>query len=235
MPQFLQSVTAPAWSALISTGALIATITFFVFAWRRDHFSRGIDAIRWMDARFQSPEFRELRQRAASHLIEKPEMDSPGREALYEVLNFFETLAFLCTKDVTEAYSVWHFFGSWLMPYYSASKDIIVLRRKDCPSLWSDMEGLYKAVCEIETGHHPSKDTHHVISETAINEFLKRETVLPTMPRPSTAPLYVVEPPCVMSWQKGGLTRAPTRTQKQTHCAWCFCAGYSHFVTPIRL
>ncbi|MGH8510112.1 MAG: DUF4760 domain-containing protein [Gammaproteobacteria bacterium] len=182
-------MTAPAWSALISTVALIVTISVQVAAFRRDRFSRGIDAVRAMDARFESSEFRDLRRRAALYLIEKPQNDPSAREALVGVLNFFETLGFLYAKKVVDAYSVWHFFGSWLMPYYSASKHVIDELRTEDPSLYSDLGPLYQAVSKVEARKHPSKDTLHILSREAMDELLRSETVLPTTPRPSTTPL----------------------------------------------
>lgn len=189
MLEFLQGMTPPAWSALISTIALIVTISVQIAAWRRDRFSRGIDIIRAMDARFESSDFRELRRCAALHLIHKPENDPAGREALLGVLNFFETLGFLYAKKVVDAYSLWHFFGSWLLPYYSASSHIVDEMRTKDPSIYSELGPLYKAVCEVEKEKHPSKDTLHMLSRESIDEFLHIQSVLPTTPRPSSTPL----------------------------------------------
>src|SRR6266498_2944619 len=95
--------TAQAWSALIAAVALIVAIGFQIAGWRRDRFSRGVDAVRSMDVRWESTEFREQRRRAATFLIAKDGTDDLGKEALYGVLNFFETLGFFYSKKITDA------------------------------------------------------------------------------------------------------------------------------------
>ena len=127
MLEFLKTMTAPAWSALVSTLALIVTISVQIAEWRRARFSRGIDTIAAMDTRFESAEFREVRKRAATYLATKPAADPAGRESVLGVLNFFETLGFLFAKHIVDAKTVWHFFGTWLLPYYATSKSLICL------------------------------------------------------------------------------------------------------------
>lgn len=182
-------MTAQTWSALIAAAALIVMIGFQIAGWRRDRFSRGVDAVRSMDVRWESTEFREQRRRAATFLISKDASDDFGKEALYGVLNFFETLGFFYSKKITDAETLWHFFGTWVLPYYAAAQAFIETEHKQDPNVYSELKSLFDALCKVERKKHPSKSTEHMTSESQVLGFLKTEETLTLTPRPSSTPL----------------------------------------------
>lgn len=184
----LEGMTAPAWSALVSSIALIVTITVQILEWRRTRFSRALDLIASMETRFESREFREQRRTAAYYLMGKTENILEGREALEGVLSFFETLGFLYSKKAVDAQMVWHFFGSWLLPYYSVSKHIIDEWRAKDPGLYCELQVVYQAIRDVECQVHPSRDTIHMLSRASLDDFLISESLLSLVPRPSATP-----------------------------------------------
>src|SRR5439155_4304301 len=120
-----------------------------------------------------SAEFREQRRRAATFLISKDESDDLGREALHGVLNFFETLGFFYSKKITGSETLWHFFGTWVLPYYVGAQVFIERQRKQDPNVYSELKSLFDALCSIERKKHPSKSTDHMTSESEVLAFLK--------------------------------------------------------------
>ena len=189
MCAFLQGMNPPAWSALITAIALIVTILFQVRNWHKDSLSRSLNTITGLDARFESSEFRELRKRAASFLQRGGINDQAGKEAIYGVLNFFETIGFLFYKGAIDSETVWNFFGSWLPQYYAASKHIIEECRQGDPNLYIELERVHKAICKVEEKRHPSKDATHMFSAEEIEKFLRSESLITVNPRPSSTPL----------------------------------------------
>jgi hypothetical protein len=182
---FLQVMNPTAWSALISTVALILTIIFQVRNWRRDRFSRSIDIISSLDARFESADFRELRKRAATFLQSGTTDDRAGKEAIYGVLNYFETIGFISNRGAIDAEAVWNFFGSWLPQYYFAAKHLIAECQQKDPNLYIELEKIYKAICKVEAKRHPSGNALHMFSKEDIDRFLYIESAITLTARPS--------------------------------------------------
>lgn len=114
-------MSASEWMPIIASIGLIITVIFQIVEWRRSRFARGLETIAALDARFESPEFREIRRRAAAYHLAESKDDRAGEEAAITVINFFETIGFLQEKKVLDSNMVWHFFASWLIPYYVAS------------------------------------------------------------------------------------------------------------------
>lgn len=182
-------MTPEAWSAVAAVVGVVAAIAVQVVEWRRQRFSRGIDTISQMDARWDRADFREKRRLAAAHLLAvKTGGDGPGEEATRDILNFFETVGFLHRNKVVRADSVWHFFGSWLLPYYHAAKPVRDESRRHDPNCYAEIERLYQAVLKIERSRHPSGDTLHVIGDANIRNVLIKEAALELESAPSTGP-----------------------------------------------
>jgi len=104
--------------------------------------------------------------------------DRAGEEAARTVLNFFETIGFLHGKKVVETETIWHFFVSWLLPYYFASDEVISMVRSRDPNSLTELERLFHAVRRIEESRHPSKDSVHLITPSALKGFLEEEASL---------------------------------------------------------
>jgi hypothetical protein len=141
-----------------------------------------------LDARFDGPEFREVRRRAASYLAIPSNPDQAGAEAARAVVNFFESVGFLYNKSVIDAESAWHFFGSWVLPYYIASQALRAKGAAGDPTVYCEFEKLYKAVKRIEEERHPSGDVIHITGPEAIAEFLEAERGLQMKVLPGAVP-----------------------------------------------
>lgn len=187
--EFLKSLSAEQWSALSAVAGVLLAITFQIIEWRRQRYSKGIDTIAQMDSRWDSAEFREIRRQASRFLVNPDSITkSSGEEAVRTVLNFFETLGFLERKTVVDAEAVWHFFGSWIFPYFHGSKPVMDRSRELDPNCYTELENLFKKIQKIERTAHPSKNSLHVEVDRYIKDFLRREASLELDTIPSTAP-----------------------------------------------
>lgn len=181
-------MTTEAWSALISAIGVMTAIGLQVIEWRRSSFSRRIEMMAALDSRFENPEIRDLRRRAAAWLQNQNPEDREGREAASGVINFFETLGYLYGKRAVDADGVWHFFASWLLPYYAATEH---LRREIADgdrNVFCEFDKIYLAVKKIEERKHLSNDTLHIVGPDALRKFLAAESCLKTANIPATTP-----------------------------------------------
>jgi hypothetical protein len=183
------AMSAEAWSALAAVVGVIVTAIFQLLGWRRDRIARGMESIAALDSRFESPEFREVRRRAAAHLSAPDSPTDGGEEAVRTVLNFFEAVGFLYSSKLVTAKSVWVFFSSWLIPYYAATENLSTTLRLEDPNSYSELERLHRDVCKIERKAHPSGDVSYLTTPEALRTFLHREASLELRALPSTAPL----------------------------------------------
>lgn len=135
-----------AWSAIIAAIGVIVAIGFQILEWRRSTFARGLDTIASLDSRFESPEFREIRRRAAMYFLNPNHTDRAGYEAASTVLNFFETVAFLHGRRVVDTEVVWHFFASWLLQYYFAADQLIASCQTVDPACYEKLTLLYESI-----------------------------------------------------------------------------------------
>jgi hypothetical protein len=117
-----------------------------------DHLEKQVDI-------FSSSVYLETRKSLASkRLLEDSlaslDIDDPPEEA-YEILNFFEHLAFLVERKHLIEYDVWHSFWYWAEAYYCDFEALIRAELNDDPTAFCDfvklMEKL-KAVQKAEGG-----------------------------------------------------------------------------------
>ena len=142
------------WTAIgsiaTSIGVIVAIVAFIIESYQY-RFTKAIDILMQFDNRFDSPEFRKIRRRAAEFpLSGSKEEDKDGRQAIADVLNFFETVAFLYRNKAIKANMVWHTFASWLLPYWKASESYIQKRLLDDPNSYGETAVLFDAVWSIE-------------------------------------------------------------------------------------
>lgn len=181
------------WTAIGALSAvvgIIVAIIFQILEWRRQRFSRSVDIVAQMDARWESVEFREIRKQAASFLLSPQESNqAAGEESVRTVLNFFETVGFLVRKRVVDEEAVWHFFGSWLFPYFRASDRIMEQSCSLDPNCYSDFKILYGKLRRVEAKQHPTQSASHLDNRAAVTQCLKREAQLKLNTIPSTTPV----------------------------------------------
>lgn len=171
-------MSAEAWSALIAAIGVVITIIFQIRTWQQTNFARKIDLIANFDNRFETQEFREIRRNASTYLLDPDDGGAEGREAVCAVINFFETLGYLYSKGTIDKESVWHFFSSWLIPYYVASETVRFEKSENDSNVYIEFKKLYDVVTKEEIKRHPSNGLNHITDEDAIKEFLTSEAKL---------------------------------------------------------
>jgi len=167
-----------------SIGVIVAIFTF-IYESRRFRFTKAIDILMQYDNRFDSPEFRATRRRAAKFLISgNKKEDKDGRQAINDVLNFFETIAFLYKNKIIKANMVWHTFGCWLLPYCKAAESYIQESRLEDPSSYEDTDTLFTDVLDIEKTSRYNRTKKSIIDDESLNHILKCEAELPQTKKP---------------------------------------------------
>lgn len=158
-------VTAIATAALAITGAL--ALWFAKRQLKQDRDAARIDNLERQLEAFDSERFLNIRRRLASlrarngKLQPLAEDDAPSE--MYDVLNFFEHLAFLVREKYLPAYHVWHAFGYWAFSFFYDARRVIEFEQIDDPTFFDDFEWLINKLQKIEArecGHRniPSED-----------------------------------------------------------------------------
>ncbi len=113
-------------------------------AQRKDyHFSLQVQLLLNLDERFNSRDFRLLRQ-GARRTLEVSPSDSD------DILDFFETIGYLCQNGALDNVMVWHSFYFWIMGYWETRKSHIEAKRKEDKCTWQDLAWLRQEVERIQ-------------------------------------------------------------------------------------
>jgi hypothetical protein len=176
-------LSVEAWSALAGCGGVVVAFIAMIVESKRSRLVHSIDVISNLDVRFETPEFRQTRRKAAQYLLKGDGNDDEGKEAVMDVLNFFEFVGYLCKRHVIEHETAWQFFASWLVPYYCAAHRIIQERQLSDPNCLCELKKLYHRVRKIEEKSHPSGDHLHLTSEISIKKRMEIEARLATSKR----------------------------------------------------
>jgi len=173
----MYSIDWTAIGSIASSVAVIVAIIVFIIESRRSTFTRAIDILMQYDNRFDSQEFRATRRRAAKFLLSgSKKEDKEGRQAINDVLNFFENIAFLYNNKVINADMVWHTFASWFLPYWKTAEFYIKESRSYDSTSYENSDALFADVLAIEK----KRSTNTPIDEKEfLKNFLKFETELP--------------------------------------------------------
>ena len=175
----MSSVDWTAVGSIASAIGVIVAIIVFIVESRRFIFTRAIDILLQYDDKFNSSEFREIRRRAASYLISgSKKEDKEGRQAICDVLNFFETIALLYKNKIIKDKMVWHTFSSWLLPYRKAAESYVVECRLQDPTSYEDTDILFKDILAIEQKRGGNVIGKSMIEVESIHSFLIYETEL---------------------------------------------------------
>lgn len=170
--------TATACAALVGAGVALTN------AYRQDQrarFTQMLTILAQQDTRFEGEEFRKTRRAAATWIMAgSSTQDEEGEQSAKDVLNFFETLAFLHRREAVDAEAVWHYFASWLLPYHDALDALRTREQREDPNCFREFPDLYSAVFQIEREKRDYKGTEKVVSAEAIHAFLMGEATLPT-------------------------------------------------------
>lgn len=142
----------------------------------RARFSQEIQIVSQLDSRFDSPEFRLVRGRAAAWLAGGARAeDQEGVVAIRSLVDFFETLGYLHRREVISSETAWHYFGSWILPYYEACKDFIRREQDGDPNCYTEFVGLREAVFQVEREKRSYIGTEYLVSSANVDRILSRE------------------------------------------------------------
>jgi hypothetical protein len=106
---------------ILKAGPLLGPgLGVIVFWWQvsRARYSQRIDLIVKMAERFDKPEMRATRARAAKALLHDREARD---DSISQVLDFFEDLGFLLTRKAIDDDAVYTFFDYWIVRYFLAT------------------------------------------------------------------------------------------------------------------
>lgn len=151
--------------------AVVAVVALWI---QNDAFKASLasDQSMKLDDRFNVPEFRRIRARAARAL-----RDHVSEEDAEDVFDFFETVGLFTRRRVLDEEIVHSFFFHWINIYWVAGKDHIAKKQRDVSSAWKDFGELYLKVLKIEKREDPSsKDID--ISDERLAQYLNDEIAL---------------------------------------------------------
>lgn len=162
-----------AWSALIAGVAAIWAIAQNSIEWRRARFIQGIKTLDEKVIEFRAPHLKQARIKSALYLLSSSTDEPP--EELFELLNFFEGLGYLCARKLLEREAVWNHFSTWIIPFmHAANRQIVEIRVKD-EGLYQNALDLTEKLEKIEDKKHKSKSHLHLKSKDFMKKFLTAE------------------------------------------------------------
>jgi len=121
------------FSDLMSLATLfvaIITATFAGYQIWLIRFSNNADLILKLDDKFNNKDFVETRKRAAS-LIKSGKIISENKDAIEDILDFFETIGLMVKKGGLDKEIIWHTFFYNIHGYYIYTKDFITSQQKE--------------------------------------------------------------------------------------------------------
>lgn len=145
-------------SAIAAIAALI-TAVIMAFQIRLIRNSVSIDVLLRLDAHFNSADMRSIRRKAASYLMRRnfnPHLVLPDDEkrcqvALDDLLDFFESLAFLVRKRGTPGLGdIWCFFFGYIDYYCHAAKEYIEQAREEDELQWRELTEFHQQLIAVE-------------------------------------------------------------------------------------
>jgi len=146
-------------TAMSTVGLVLTGVGAIYFAYRQienERVYRRIENLEEQLRRFDGAPIAEHRKRLAegrlnasrSELRSLDPEDPPS--CAYELLNFFEHVAFLTEKGHLDIYDVWHSFDYWATAYYFDLRPVIEAEQQDDSSSYCDFVTLISHLRPIE-------------------------------------------------------------------------------------
>jgi hypothetical protein len=173
------TTSPPAWVNVVAAfavcGALLMLALQAFFEYKRRTYDPAL--IMTFDDRFNTPEMKSARAKAARILLEhRGRMRELGTELAYvdDVLDFFEDLGFYIeghhlTPEVTH-----HTFYYWIRGYHSAASEYVAVSQEGEPAAWDHFDKLFRITHEIEVERSKNRATRS-LDEEEIKRFLSFE------------------------------------------------------------
>ena len=162
-------------SLLLAFAGLIVAIVKLVDDAKRSRFQAGVTImLRFVD-QFESPEMCEQRKKAASAIkISRGSQTFQNMKDADEILDFFETIAFLAKKKGVDKEFVWHTFYYWMHRYFLLCQGYIFFVQKTDKARWEDLCWLHAKLNKIELSK-AGRQNDLKVEEKGLLEFIEDE------------------------------------------------------------
>jgi hypothetical protein len=148
------AVTAVSTAALVLTG--VGAIFFVYRQIENERVYRRIENLEEQLRRFDTNPLAEHRKKLAEARLDSSHTKLRNLDAeypptnSYEILNFFEHIAFLVDKGHLDMYDVWHSFDYWATAYYFDLRSVIEVEQRDDASSYCDFVKLIAQLRSIQ-------------------------------------------------------------------------------------
>jgi hypothetical protein len=178
MPVCLPATDWNAISAIAAGVAAIAAIVWQLSELRYRKDVRRTELALRLDERFDSFEFRRVRVRAATSLLNPRVEDAEGEDAVYTILNFFEGIAYHWKRKLLDDESLWVFFAYWLLPYYVIAEGKISAARSHDPDAFTYLDPMIRSLRSFKSRRHLIPGRSDSLTKEKIVDFLQDEAAL---------------------------------------------------------
>jgi len=165
-------------NAIMAATSVVAAITAIVAIWlesRRSRFASGVDLIQKLDREFRSEQFLRTRAHAARALLSTPVTNT---NAIDEILDFFEEVAFFVRRGALDRETTWYFFFSYIYRFNAAATEYVVAQRRNDATLWHNYITVYPRLLSIEQRERATLGSRKHLSENDVGQFLREESCL---------------------------------------------------------
>ena len=163
------------WESVGVIATVVAAVAAVIAIWLQNKSFKAnliTDLAMKLDDRFELPEYKEIRSRAARAL-----RDHVIEDNAEDVFDFFEMIGLFTRRKALDVEIVHSFFFHWINVYWTAGKDHIAKKRCAAGSAWKDFGYLYLKVLAVEMKEDPSsKDIS--LSADALKRYLEDEIAL---------------------------------------------------------
>jgi hypothetical protein len=169
------------WAALAAIGAIVAAlsaVTAQLVQSRHRRLGRRIDLVLKFEAQFETVNFIMIRQRAATFLLSRDPADKRGEDAVYSVLNFFESVGYFREKKLLDDESIWTFLSFWMLKYCAAAKQQLSDARARDNDSFAYISPMFEAMKQYKQKRNPMRSIEHLVSPAQVKEFLEDESSL---------------------------------------------------------
>jgi hypothetical protein len=148
------AVTAVSTAALVVTGA--GAIYFAYRQIENERVYRRIENLEEQLGRFDADPIANHRKTLAEARLDASKATLRSLDAedppvsTYEILNFFEHIAFLVDKGHLNVFDVWHTFDYWATAYYYDFRSVIEVEQRDDCSSYCDFVKLITQLREVQ-------------------------------------------------------------------------------------
>lgn len=165
-------------NTIMAAASVIAAVTAIVAIWvesRRSRFASGVDLIHNLDREFRSERFLHIRANAARGLLAQP---TANTNAVDEIFDFFEEVAFFVRRGALDLETTWYFFFSYMYRFHTVAAEYIAAQRRSDATLWHNHVTVYPKLLAIEERDRAKLGSRKKLSEDDLAEFLRDETRL---------------------------------------------------------